>query len=89
LKAWKQDRDAQSDKVILLKNVDGEFIGLSTVDNYMYRPYELSDKSLYEWIQIYKRLKHTKAEQKRFLSQKHDVKPPAVFQSGEEVDTDF
>jgi len=55
LKAWKQyDDDVQSDKVILLKNIDGEFIGLSTVDDYMYRPYELSDKSLYEWIQIYK-----------------------------------
>src|SRR5882762_4844619 len=89
LKAWKQDGDVQSDKVILLKNVDGEFIGLSTVDDYIYRPYELSDKSLYEWIQIYTRLKRTKSEQKRFQSQKHDVKPPAVFQSDEEGDTDF
>src|SRR6267378_4365561 len=90
LKAWKQDGDVQSDKVILLKNVDGEFIGLSTVDDYIYRPYELSDKSLYEWIQIYTRLKRTKSEQKKFQSQKHDdVKPPAVFQSDEEVDTDF
>src|ERR1700723_4002969 len=90
LKAWKQDSDVQSDKVILLKNVDGEFIGLSTVDDYMYRPYELSEKSLYEWIQIYSRLKCTKAEQKKFQSQKHEnVKPPAVFQSDEETDTDF
>jgi hypothetical protein len=90
LKAWKQDSNAQSDKVVLLKNTDGEFIGLSTVDDYMYRPYELSDKSLYEWIQIYTRLKRTKTEQKKFQSQKHDdVKPPAVFQTDEEVDTDF
>jgi hypothetical protein len=42
LKAWKQDGDVQSDKVILLKNVEGEFIGFSTVDDYIYRPYELS-----------------------------------------------
>src|SRR6202167_2941684 len=90
LKAWKQDSNIQSDKVVLLKNVDGEFIGLSTVDDYMYRPYALSDKSLYEWIKFYTRLKRTKAEQKKFLSKKHeDVKPPAVFQSDEEVDTDF
>src|SRR6202167_2696649 len=90
LKAWRQDSDVQSDKVILLKNVDGEFIGLSIVDDYMYRPYELSDKSLYEWIRIYNRLKRTKAEQKKFQSQKHqDVKPSAVFQSDEETDTDF
>src|SRR6202034_1239003 len=66
LKAWRQDNDVKSDKVILLKNVDGEFIGLSIVDDYMYRPYELSDRSLYKWIQIYKRLKRTKAEQKNF-----------------------
>ena len=32
LQAWKQDSDVHSDKIILLKNVDGEFIGLSTVD---------------------------------------------------------
>src|SRR5882762_2555918 len=72
LKAWKQDSDVQSDKVILLKNVDGEFIGLSTVDDYMYRSYELSEKSLYEWIQIYTRLKRTKTKQKKFQSQKHN-----------------
>ena len=82
LKAWNQSSDVLSDKVILLKNDDGEFVGLSTVDDYIYRPYELSDKSLYEWIQIYKRSKHTKAEQKKFQSQKHrDVKSLAVFQS--------
>src|SRR5258708_8399293 len=76
LKAWKQDSNV--------------LIGLSTVDDYMYRPYELSDKSLYEWIQIYTRLKRTKADQKKFQSKKHeDVKPLAVFQSDEEVDTDF
>ena len=35
-------------------------------------------------------MKRTKAEQKKILSQKHDdVKPPAVFQSDEEADTDF
>jgi len=89
-KAWKQDSDVQSDKVILLKTIDGKYIGLSTVDDYMYRPYELSEKSLYEWIQISTRIKRTKAEQKKFQSQKHeDVKLPAVFQSDEEVDTDF
>ena len=55
-----------------------------------YRPYELSDKSLYEWVQIYERLKRTKEEQKRFQSQKNeDVKPPAVLHSDKEIDTDF
>src|SRR6202453_901420 len=90
LKAWKQDSDVQSDKVILLKNVDGGFIGLSIVDDYKYRPNEQSDKSLYEWIQIYERLKRTEVEQKIFQSQKHEnVKPPANFQFDEAIDTDF
>ena len=80
----------QSDKVILQKTQDGEYIGLSTVDDYKYRPYELNDKSLYEWIQISNRLKCTKAEQKNFLSQNHgNVKPTTVSQSDEEVETDF
>jgi len=48
LKGWKQDSDVQPDKVILQKTEDGEYIGLSTVDDYKYRPYELNDKSLYE-----------------------------------------
>ena len=90
LKAWKEGGDVQSDKVILLRNVDGKYIGLSMVNDYIYRPYELSDKSLYEWIQISSRSKHTKTEQKRFQTQKHeDVKPTAIFQFDEEVDTDF
>ena len=60
------------------------------VDYYIYRPYELSDKSLYEWIQISTRLKCTKAEQKRFQSQKNEVAmPPAVFKADEDVDADF
>jgi len=44
-------------KVILLRNVDGKYIGLSMVNDYIYRPYELSDKSLYEWIQISSKVK--------------------------------
>jgi len=54
LKAWKQDGDVHSDKVILLKNVEGEFIGLSAVDDYIYRPYELNDKSLYDGFKFIK-----------------------------------
>jgi len=69
LKGWKQDNDVQLDQVILQKTQDGEYIGLSTVDDYKYRAYELNDKSLYEWIQISNRLKRIKVEQKIFLSQ--------------------
>jgi len=90
LKAWKQDGDVQSDKVILLKNVDGEYIGLSTVDDYKYRPYELNNKSLYDWIRISTRLKRTRAEQKRFQSVKYgDVKLLVAFDIDKGVDTEF
>src|ERR1700728_4290812 len=90
LKAWKQDGEVLPDKVILRKNVDGEFIGLSIVDDYKYRPYELSDKSLYKWVQIYERWTRTKKKKKKFSSQKdEDVKSLAIFQSDEEMDTDF
>jgi len=90
LKAWKQDGDVQLDKVILLKNVDGEYIGLSTVDDYKYRPYELNNKSLYDWIRISTRLKRTRAEQKRFQSVKYgDVKLLVAFDIDKGVDTEF
>src|SRR3984957_6776503 len=68
LKGWKQDSDVQPDKVIIQKTEEGEYIGLSAVDDYKYRPYELNDKTLYEWIQISDRMKHTKVEQKQFRS---------------------
>jgi hypothetical protein len=90
LKGWKQDSDVQPDKVIIQKTEEGEYIGLSAVDDYKYRPYELNDKTLYEWIQISDRIKRTKVEQKKFRSQNHeDVKPMTVSQSDEGVETDF
>ena len=39
LYSWKQDSDVQSDKVMLLKHVNVEFIGLSIVDDNKYRLY--------------------------------------------------
>ena len=50
LKRWKEDKDVQSDQVILQKTQDGEYIGLSTVNNYKYGLNEPNDNSLYEWI---------------------------------------
>jgi hypothetical protein len=90
LNAWRKDDEVQTDKVMLQKNEDGVYIGLSPVDDYKYRPHELNDKSLYEWIQISKRLKRTRTEQKKFQSQKHeDIKPVVVSQSDKDIDTDF
>jgi len=61
---------------------------LSTVDDYIYRPYELSDQSLYEWIQIYKRWSAPKQTEK-IQSPNIRCEPTSCLQSDEEVDTDF
>ena len=50
MKCWNQDNDLLSGKIVLLENVDGEYIALSVVDDYKYRPHELSGKSLYEFM---------------------------------------
>ena len=71
LKYWSQDDNTHKDNVRIHQNEDGEYIGLSPVDDYKYRPHEHDDKSLYEWIQVYKRTKCTKAEQKNFNNQKN------------------
>jgi len=42
------DDDVTVDKVVLLKNVDGEYIGLSMVDDYMYKAYKLNENPWYD-----------------------------------------
>jgi hypothetical protein len=70
LKAWKKEEDQDhAEKIMLNRNTDGEYVGVSAVDDYKYRPYQLKNKSLYEWIQGADRTKHSKSAQKLFLSQ--------------------
>src|ERR1700691_3659810 len=70
LRAWKKEEDQDhAEKIMLNRNTDGEYVGVSAVDDYKYRPYQLKDKSLYEWIQGADRTKRSKSAQKLFLSQ--------------------
>src|ERR1700751_367136 len=60
LNAWTQkDKDSMevdSEKVVLINQM-GKFIGLSNVQDYIYRPVCYEDVNLYEWMQCAKRVK--------------------------------
>src|SRR5215471_8116881 len=73
LKSWRTDENMEKDKVVLLKTKGGEYIGLSSIDDYKFRPYQFENKSLYEWIQISKRVKRSDSEKEAFLNQRHDI----------------
>jgi hypothetical protein len=68
LKSWKTNDNPDKQKVVINKNAEGEYVGYSSVDDYIFRPDIFSDTTLYEWIQIYKKSKRSKAAQKEFLN---------------------
>jgi hypothetical protein len=61
MKAWKSAEDMdvdQSDKVLVHKSKDQTtYVGYSSVHDYIYRPQVHSDKTLYEWTQMAKKIK--------------------------------
>lgn len=65
---WRSEEDLEvllPEKVVVHKQ-SGEYVGLSSVHDYMYRPKIHEDKTLYEWIQMASRVKVSKI-------QKHDT----------------
>ena len=69
LKSWRSEEDLEQimpEKVVIQKGQSGEYVGFSSVHDYMYRPKMYEDKTLYEWIQMATRVKVSKG-------QKHDV----------------
>ena len=74
LRAWKKEEDQDhAEKIMLNGNADGEYVGVSVVDDYKYRPYQLKDKSLYEWIPGANRTKWSKSAQKHFSTQQDEL----------------
>jgi len=70
LKSWRSDEDLQKlepEKVVVHKTQAGEYIGFSSIHDYIYRPKIYEDKTLYEWTQMASRVKVSKK------SQKHDT----------------
>ena len=69
LSSWRSAEDLETtipEKVVLQKGQSGEFVGYSSVHDYMYRPKKYENKTLYEWIQMASRVKVPK-------SQHHDI----------------
>ena len=48
--------DESEEKIMLQKNM-GRFVGISAVHDYIYRPDTYADKTLYEWVQMAKRVR--------------------------------
>jgi len=64
LKFWRSENDLQEvvpEKLVLQKNKDGEYVGFSSVHDYIYRPKKFQDKTLYEWAQMSSRCKASKS----------------------------
>ena len=69
LQSWRSEEDLEKlipEKVVLQKGHSGEYVGFSSVHDYIYRPKIYEDKSLYEWVQMASRVKVSKTH-------KHDV----------------
>ena len=61
---WQPPNEEEgSDKVVLVKS-RGRIIGLSPVYDYVYRPAELEELCLYDWVQTCKREKYRKSQSK-------------------------
>ncbi len=60
MNAWKSpddmDVDGAPEKLVLQKS-NRQYVGYSSVHDYIYRPEVYSDKTLYEWVQMSKRIK--------------------------------
>ena len=69
LKPWRSEEDLEKtmpEKVVIQKGQSGQYVGFSSVHDYMYRPKVYEDKTLYEWVQMATRVKVSKGR-------KHDV----------------
>ena len=76
-KAWEEvDQSAHTDKVTLIKTRK-QIVGFSPVHDYIYRPLELNDMSLYHWVL---QCECTKHKQKSGKSE-HAPKSPDVVES--------
>ena len=57
-----------SGKLVVQKGVEGEIVGFSTVDDYLYHPKLFESKTINEWVQMSTRCKKPKSQKKKNLS---------------------
>ena len=87
-KAWKslEDMDVEDEvpeKMVLQRSKE-RYIGISAVHDYIYRPEVYSDKTLYEWVQMAKRVKKPSSGQRADVTEsedEHDVMAQSKPQS--------
>jgi len=70
-KSWKSEKDLQE---IIPEGVEGEIVGFSIVDDYMYCPKLSECKTLYEWVQMSSRCKNPKSQKIKNLSSEDEYK---------------
>ena len=70
----KEENDRSDDKVTLIKR-HGRIIGLSPIYDYIFRPSELQDLTLYDWVRLCKRKKVNKSNSKSIVTD--DIVQPA------------
>ncbi|KAJ7476502.1 hypothetical protein FB451DRAFT_1033107, partial [Mycena latifolia] len=74
--AWFEDecepngdtRETDKDDRVLLQRSDGEYVGTTNMDDYIYRPSIFAHTSLYEFFQMTSRKKRTKKQKQQFLA---------------------
>ena len=76
------DLEGVTDKVVINKN-QGEFVGLSKVSDYVYRPSMYENKSLYDWIRLYRKSTKRQMRKKKVGDAIDD--PDFVEESGDEL----
>src|SRR6266536_3045228 len=83
--AWKSPEDMEVDeeapeKVLLLKK-KGQYIGVSYVHDYVYRPETYSNINLYEWVQMATRVKRPSKVQKADIAESSEDELNLIGQS--------
>src|SRR5438046_1082805 len=63
--------DEVPEKVVLQRSKE-RYMGISAVHDYIYRPEVYSDKSLYEWVQMAKRVKKPSSGQRADVTESED-----------------
>jgi hypothetical protein len=74
-KCWPSPDDMEVPEKVVLQRSKFGFVGVSPVYDYIYRPNIYGNKSLYEWIQMAKRIK-----------KKSKIKPQIVTEGEDELD---
>ena len=74
--------EEKHEKVVLNKNL-GKYVGLSIVQDYIYRPEIYKNMSLYEWTRRTNKRKCTKTERKEYMQCFKRLKEDGIFADGE------